>query len=270
MSTTRPLTGLHITALAAAAMLLLASTARAQLDHLKCYKIRDTTRSFVASSYALDLLSDEPSIFPDEDCNVKMKAKFYCTDVDKQNVVPPPPGAPDGPQPGDFLCYKFKGQCTPSIAGGTTLNVVDQFASGNIGVIKAGMLCAPANVVPPTTTTTTTTIPTTTTTMPGLTCNASTPPTCGGACPVGQTCFDIGGFCFCFPDSQIPCAEDAPACGVACPGTDVCVPGIGGAACFCVPSTWEACGDSAPTCGGVCPLGFECNPGAVVCQCDPL
>jgi hypothetical protein len=268
MKTTRPFAA-RIVALAAGIVLAGVSASEAQFDHLKCYKIRDTTRSFVANSHALDLLSDEPSIFPDEACNVKVKAKFYCTDVDKQNVVPAPPGAPDGPQPGDFLCYKFKGRCTPSIPSGTTLNVVDQFASGSIGLIKAGMLCAPANVIaPPTTTTTSTTV--TTTTLPGLTCNASAPPTCGGDCPVGQTCFDIGGFCFCFLDSHIPCAEDAPTCGVACPGSDVCVPGIGGAACFCVPSTWETCGDSAPTCDGACPVGFECNPGAVVCQCDPI
>lgn len=264
------------TAPAILGVFLVSAPAFAQFDHLKCYKIKDNQRVFVASAHTVDLVPEHSPPFDPEDCTVKMKAKFFCTDVRKENVLPLPPGAPAGPDTTQYVCYKFKGRCSPAVPVGLTVDVTDQFASGSIEIKKAGMLCAPADLDLGTTTSTTSTTSSTTTTpvsstttSTGQACYASTAPACGGQCPPGNSCRDIGGFCFCFDDNALPCYDSHPMCDGGCPVDNVCVGGIGGTACFCVPSEWQQCSESAPACDDTCPLGFTCTGGALVCECTP-
>ena len=55
----------HAGSLLVAGSLFFASAAHAQFDHLKCYKITDSARAFVATSHDVDLVSDE-ALFPDD------------------------------------------------------------------------------------------------------------------------------------------------------------------------------------------------------------
>ncbi len=84
-----------------------------------------------------------------------------------------------------------------------------------------------------TTVTSTSTSSTTSTTTPPAGCTLSAPPTCGGACPPGLTCGNVGlGECKCLPPGT-PCGDAPfPACGGVCPTP------IGG---FCLPSVGSTC-----------------------------
>ncbi len=78
----------------------------------------------------------------------------------------------------------------------------------------------------------TTTTSTTTTTLVAP-CDASAPPTCGGACPPTLACGNVGlGTCACV-SAGTPCGDAAfPVCGGVCPTP------LGG---FCLPSVGSAC-----------------------------
>ncbi len=127
---------------------------------------------------------------------------------------------------------------------------------------------------PPTTSTTSST--TTTTVLPP--CSSGEPPTCGGACPAGETCrpgFEVGSGeqCRCFPDGVETCgATGYPTCGGACGDGGRCIafaigtPSNGG--CICVEEGAQ-CGSFSPLPGGPenCVLGY-CSPGRT-CMFDP-
>src|SRR5215813_12166606 len=81
--------------------------ARAQLDHLKCYKIKDHAAK---APYTATLTPGAPPFTAETGCLVKVPAKMLCVDVTKSNVSPAPPGAAPGAQAGTFLCYKLKCQ----------------------------------------------------------------------------------------------------------------------------------------------------------------
>jgi hypothetical protein len=83
------------------------------------------------------------------------------------------------------------------------------------------------------TVTSTSTTSTTSTSVPPPACNLSAPPACGGACPAGLTCGNVGlGECKCLPPGT-PCGDAAfPACGGVCPTP------VGG---FCLPSVGSEC-----------------------------
>ena len=85
---------------------------------------------------------------------------------------------------------------------------------------------------PPTTTTTTTGATTTTTTV-ATPCDFTAPPTCGGTCPAGLACGNVGlGECRCLGPGT-PCGDALfPSCGGVCPTP------IGG---FCLPSVGSEC-----------------------------
>jgi hypothetical protein len=68
--------------------------------------------------------------------------------------------------------------------------------------------------------------------------------------------------CACQNAVPTACGDTAPTCGGACPAGDTCV-NIFGVACGCV---GDPCG-SAPTCGGSCPVGYVCTPDSVDCFC---
>lgn len=71
---------------------------------------------------------------------------------------------------------------------------------------------------------------------------SSTFPTCGGSCPSGQSCTDIGGACGCITTPQ-PCGSTYPACNGVCSGGQTCA-NIGGS-CQC--TTAAICGDGQIT-----------------------
>jgi hypothetical protein len=87
-------------------------------------------------------------------------------------------------------------------------------------------------------------------------CATSTSPACGGACPSGESCNDVGNGCACLPDGATPCGSPgAPTCGGACPTGEVCRPIIDSP--FTAPAV--GCGCGAPT---ACSAGgVECTEG---------
>src|SRR5262245_66625958 len=145
---------------------LLPAAPRAQVpDHLKCYKIKD---SATKATYTADL----GGLAPEPGCQVKVPGKLLCVETAKTNVSPAPPGVPDGPAAGQFLCYKVK--CPKGVPPVVTL--ADQFGTHTVTPTKAQLLCAPAQGAAPTTTTTTAPASTTTTTSPAST-TTTTPTT---------------------------------------------------------------------------------------------
>jgi hypothetical protein len=114
------------------------------IGHLKCYKTKDTRAK---AQYTLDLLANVVG-FPDElGCSLKLGAKKICVEVDKQNVIPSPPGGGPTPPPNAgsvFLSYKIKcpKQTVPPAA------LVDQFGAGSFTVGTAKELLVPAQPGP--------------------------------------------------------------------------------------------------------------------------
>lgn len=97
-------------------------------------------------------------------------------------------------------------------------------------------------------------------------CGGTAASTCDGACPLGTSCFDIGGSCACVP-SGMGCGAVAgtPLCYGECPPGTACIDTGGSCACAAAPP----CGGSAaPACDGACPLTDSCeevSPG--ICSC---
>lgn len=89
-------------------------------------------------------------------------------------------------------------------------------------------------------------------------------PTCGGACPAGETCETFGidpgfGHCGCLPVGATPCGTPGvPTCGGACPSGEVCRPAFGlpffGGDLGCDCGAPEPCGS-----GIDCSNGFGCG-----------
>ena len=90
-----------------------------------------------------------------------------------------------------------------------------------------------SDLSPASSSTSTSTSSTTSTTAPLPACNLSAPPTCGGSCPLGLACGNVGlGECKCLPPGT-PCGDAPfPACGGVCPTP------VGG---FCLPSVGSEC-----------------------------
>src|SRR5262245_4558382 len=113
---------------------LMPAATRAQvLDHLKCYKIKDSAKKV---TYTADL----GGLGPEPGCQVRLPAKLICVPTVKTNVTPTPPGAPAGPAASQFGCYKVK--CPRAVSPGVTLT--DQFGSRTVQPSAAQLLCAPA------------------------------------------------------------------------------------------------------------------------------
>lgn len=150
-------------------------------DHLKCYKITDTIKKL----YKVDLIPQQaPPFSIEQGCKLVVPAKFFCIDVRKTNVQPPPPVILNGANTRDFLCYKLT--CPGKID--FTQTVRDQFGQRPVKVKPPKFLCAPAVKVfatptPPAATQTATLTPTPVPThTPG--CDfISAASQCGGPCP---------------------------------------------------------------------------------------
>jgi hypothetical protein len=126
--------------LALALGLAYATGARADLtalDHLKCYKIKDSAEK---ATYTADLTAGFTDFPNDTGCQVKVPAKLLCNVVSKENVSPAPPGAPFGQFLDQLvLCYKLK--CPK---GELEHNVEDQFGERIMSVGSSKLLCTPA------------------------------------------------------------------------------------------------------------------------------
>jgi hypothetical protein len=218
----------------AAVVVLAALPVRAQTDHLKCYKVRD---SLPRTEYAADL----GGLAPEPGCTIRTPAKLLCVATAKTNVTPTPPGAPAGPAAGQFLCYKLK--CDRR--SGTPLLVTDQFGSRTLEPKPAKLVCAPVTIG----TTTSTTLPSTrccqglggplcsdlpaatasgacggTLAAPGLVCDGASG-NCATARTGVSTCCQVSGpICFEGPLAALACTvPDATVVpGVACLPTGTC------------------------------------------------
>lgn len=210
---------------------LLPLAARAQVpDHLKCYKVKDPSAK---ATYTADL----GGLTPEPGCVVKVPAKLFCVESTKTNVQPTPPGAPDGPAAGHFVCYQVK--CPKGAVSGVA--VTDQFGSRILTPSAAQILCAPAQV-PGSTTSTTTSTSSTTIAGPTTTSSSTTSTTvpsglccpfiegCGsyvlGGCPggsagpPGSVCNGTTGVCTIPPLSAGPCCDVQGAACIGGPGVN--------------------------------------------------
>jgi hypothetical protein len=225
-------------------VLAFAVTASAQVsDHLQCYKVKDPAarRTYTAT---LDGLVIQPG------CVVKVPAELVCTDAEKSNVSPTPPGAPPGPSPRTYGCYKL--QCPRVTLPPVALN--DQFGSRVVQPNRSRLLCAPAT---PVSTTTSTTLPPPCTTDAEC---ASDPAgerclggRCGcfqaGDCPAGRACLLAGiNTCVtsCNQPNLTPC--NGGCCDAAVNGT--CVGGMADDACGANGQTCQDCTAAGATCAG--------------------
>jgi len=110
------------------------------VGHLECYKAKDQRPK---ASYTLGLSGNVPGFTGETACKLKLGAKRICVEVDKQNVLPRPPGGGPlvPPNTGSvFLSYKVR--CPRQAIAPVTL--VDQFGGGSFGVAKATELLVPA------------------------------------------------------------------------------------------------------------------------------
>lgn len=133
----------RLATVAAAALLAgWATTASAQVDHEKCYKIKDP----VKLKGIVDVTS--PQFGLEAGCKIG-KAKYFCVPASKSvisaedkatglPIAPLPVYAPDAPV--DRICYKLK---CPLPAPPDTA-VTDQFGSRTLTKFKAAYLCTPA------------------------------------------------------------------------------------------------------------------------------
>lgn len=208
------------------------SVALAEQDHLKGYKVKD--RDKVRPSGTQTLTTQ----FGDETCELK-RAKFWLVQSEKNAGDDPRGGAA-----GDFVCYRAK--CSGPLPPATTVD--DQFATHTLEAKRARLVCVPVDALPP-----------------GQACTASPHPTCGGTCPAGQECGDVGSSCACLPTGSTPCGDGPhPACGGACPQPgQSCTTNSDVSFCFCSSGT---CG-SPPACGGSCLPGEICAGSGFACVC---
>lgn len=123
----------------------LAATASAQVDHEKCYKIKDP----IKLQGIVDLTTPQFGLEPG--CKIG-KAKYFCAPASKTvisatdkatglPIIPLPVYAPDAPV--DRICYKVKCPVPPPPFP-PDQNVTDQFGNRTLTKFKASYVCTPA------------------------------------------------------------------------------------------------------------------------------
>ncbi len=139
--------------------------ARAQLNHLTCFRAGDPAR--FQASVSLDMA--QVAFDPPGQCRVVGRANLFCVPSQKTVNSFEVDGAPGSPLavPGftpvpDRLCYKLR--CPRKSPA--TQQLSDQFGTRDVTVFRTRFLCTPAREGLPTTTTTTTSTSTTTTLVP--------------------------------------------------------------------------------------------------------
>jgi hypothetical protein len=266
---------------------LVAPTALAQpFDHLQCFKLRDTLARANATA---DLAPEQNPPFPlAPGCRIKLPAKYFCVDVAKQNLQPPPALPIGGDDARDYFCYKVacpKNASAPR--GGMPLEAEDQFGRRTVFIKTSPFFCAPARKV------VTTPTPTPTPTPNNVGCGQLPPGQCSlGDCgPISDCVLGVGGICRCEPPTPTPtpggpaptashdpgCSFDGDECQGGCMTTGRCVWMTSQARCIC-PAFFD--GDCPHTIElGQCSSGMcygpnqECrsipNPTAEPCGCFP-
>jgi hypothetical protein len=198
-----------------------------QLDHLKCYRIKD---SLQPKGYRADLTNQfgvEPG------CVVMQPARALCVETDKRitSSPAPPGGGPSGTPAGHFLCYAVR---CPTKAAPDDIAVEDQFGRRVISIEQPRILCAPANKL----------ICGDGEVDPGEACDPGSAAT--NQCPDGSPC---NADCTCPPGVCCQCGDGNCTTGN---GT-VCPPG-------CSPVPGASCGANGLC--EVCPCGQDCTDDA--------
>jgi len=125
----------EITGIALLVFAVFLGVPRAQADHLKCYKIKDSLPKTTYNAQLTDVALATG-------CAVKLPGKLLCVDSTKTNVNPQPPGGgPTGQNAGRYVCYRIKCATSPI----APVSVLDQFGSRIVQRGKARMLCAPSS-----------------------------------------------------------------------------------------------------------------------------
>jgi hypothetical protein len=239
------------------------------IDHLKCFRIRDslTDRRTI---YLADLFPEAP-FSAQQDCRLTLPARHFCVNVTKTNVQVggEPYDTIDVPagDARDYLCYKVK--CDRDRPA---LDLLDQFGVRPVRIRRSDFLCMPANktavlatptpVLTPTPTPTETPNPCQLQALPGDTGTGAPRPieqgVCGGDCDAGQLCLfassptsrDVGG-CECV-DASTQCGERVLGTGTT-PDPNAPIPIMCGG--FC-PGPHQLCGisigESPAGTGGAC------------------
>lgn len=107
-------------------------------DHLDCHKVKNDPAG--RGKFSIDLTTNQFGL--EEGCIVKMPAKIACMPSKKENVQPPPPGAPAGPNLifTAYVCYKVK--CPKRE---TDIALRDQLGGlRTLTLGEAKLVCAPA------------------------------------------------------------------------------------------------------------------------------
>ena len=178
-------------------------------DHMKCYAIKDPQKpkqftATLAPKLTHDFVTEPGDTivggFTIKGCRIRVPAKFFCIDVDKQNakeVLPPYKPAQwttPGPESGERLCYVLS---CPNVQA-KSLPIIDQFGTRTIEIKNKTMyLCTPV------------TRQADTTDPCGLQGNGQ----CAGVCPTGETCLALSpSDCGCVPDSEACASTPAGSC----------------------------------------------------------
>jgi hypothetical protein len=197
----------------------LASSAGAQSDHLKCYKVKDPAAKV---SYTADLTG----LVRETGCVIKVPAVLACVPATKRNVRPPAGEGGGSTLVSAYGCYKVK--CPSATLPALVLN--DQFGNRTVTPSAPKLICAPAAppVFPPCSTAaqscgSCTPAPNAENglCLPlcadgcGLVCS-SVVPTAGcqadADCPFGQKCLGTV-----VPECSLGCSNAQGNCGVPCP-----------------------------------------------------
>jgi hypothetical protein len=207
--------------------LALAAPAFAQsLDHLACYKVKDSARgrfTMVVTNAGVT-----------QNCTAKLPARMACLESSASGVSPTPPGGgPSSTDAGNFLCYTVK--CArpfpPAFAMADDLG-----GSRNVNLRKAQIVCTEASrggaVAGPTPSPSSTT----TTTLGGPCHFDDSSRTCEGSCGGGGHCAATAasGACEC---RTTACGDASrPQCNGFCSDpNEACVFTLTGCSCTTIP-----------------------------------
>ncbi len=208
-------------------------------DHLQCFPVKD---ALPRGSATADLVPAQGAPFaPQPGCKIKLPARYYCTDVSKQNLDPAAKLPISGDDARDYLCYTVACGKGARPAPASQILVSDQFGSRTVATTRrTRQLCVPAVRTQPTPTPSPVVTPTVVVEPP---CSFDGQE-CQGTCQTGRCVYDPDqNRCFCPQAFDAACDQFAQGvcAGHFCFGPgEVCVPGAQptlGLGCACVNPT---------------------------------
>jgi hypothetical protein len=118
------------------------ASAQPAFDHLQCFPIKDSLARGAATA---DLVPEQgPPFATQSGCTIKLPARYYCTDVRKENLQPPPASSVGGGDARDYFCYRLACPRGTGPAVGAGLFAEDQFGGRTITLRKGTLFCVPA------------------------------------------------------------------------------------------------------------------------------